>query len=171
MPSQTVRIWISTVKTWSQRLSELPIEPDGLSTRTAQTVHQGLADRPRVGHGSSTRSTRAVHHSVCFEVNFRTSAVDPRTVRPGATFLEKLCQKPKILNKSQRPADRPHHIIKPTFLKIFNETFLSNEIATHLNAMHANSWSKWRYGKSSQWNWSLLIVRLSILSIWSFTIL
>jgi hypothetical protein len=33
--------------------------------------------------------------------------VDPQTARPEEIFLEKLCQKPQILNKLQRPADRP----------------------------------------------------------------
>jgi hypothetical protein len=68
-------------------------------------------------------------------VNFGISAVDPRTVRPKEIFLKKLCQKPQILNKPQRLADRPPHSRKLTCLKIFNETFLSIEIATHLNAI------------------------------------
>jgi hypothetical protein len=32
--------------------------------------------------------------------------MDPQTVCPEAIFLEKLCQKPYILNKPQRPAGR-----------------------------------------------------------------
>jgi hypothetical protein len=72
--------------------------------------------------------------------------MDPRTVRPKEIFLEKLCQKPQILNNLTGPQtvrpkglDCPPHNRKLTFLKIFNETFLSFEIATHLNVMHANS--------------------------------
>jgi hypothetical protein len=42
-----------------------------------------------------------------FEVNNKPSASDPRTIRLEAKFLENLCQKPQILNKSQKPADRP----------------------------------------------------------------
>jgi hypothetical protein len=60
-------------------------------------------------------------------------------------FLKNLAKKPQTLNKLQRPTDRPPqgpglsaHGRKLIFLTIFNET-LSNEITTHLNAMHANS--------------------------------
>jgi hypothetical protein len=72
-----------------------------------RTVCQGLVDHPREGRGPSARSTRAAHHTVCFEDNFGLSAVDSWTVHPEVTFLEKLCQKPQILNKLQRPTDRP----------------------------------------------------------------
>jgi hypothetical protein len=89
MPSRTVRVWIPTVKTWSQRLSELPIAPGGLSARTPRTVYQGLADRLRVGRGPSGRTSRAVHRSVRFEVNFRLSAMDPTVCPPGSNFFSK----------------------------------------------------------------------------------
>jgi hypothetical protein len=88
-------------------VAELPVGPSGLSTRTLRTVCQGLADGPWVGCGPSARSTRVAHHTVCLEVNFGLPTMDPRTVRPKEIFLEKLCQKPQILNKPQRPADRP----------------------------------------------------------------
>jgi hypothetical protein len=46
-------------------------------------------------------------------------------------FLENFCQKPQILNKYQKPADRPPRepglsaqYLKTDFLKIFNETLL-----------------------------------------------
>jgi hypothetical protein len=169
--------------------------------RTSRTVRNALADCPRLNsNGKNAKSTavkgvcwarRTVRqdpadalstraHPVLssFEVNNGPSALDPRTVCPEANFVEKLCPKPQILIKSQKPADCPPkgpdcppNTWKLFFLKIFNETLLPNEIATHLNAMHANSWSKWHYGKPSQWNWPLLIVRLSILSIQSFSII
>jgi hypothetical protein len=61
-------------------------------------------------------------------------------------FLKNLCQKPQILNNSQKPTDCPprepglsaQHL-KLVFLNIFNEILLPREIVTHLNAMHANS--------------------------------
>jgi hypothetical protein len=107
MASRTLRVWIPTVKMRSQLLSELLVGSGGLSARTPRTVLQGIADRLWVGCGPSARSTRATHHTVCFEVNFGLSSMDPRTVRPKQIFLEKLCQKSQILNKPQRPADRP----------------------------------------------------------------
>jgi hypothetical protein len=142
-----------------------------------RTVRQDPADHPRVGRRPSVWSTRAAHHSVWFEVNSRLSAVNPRTVRPEVIFSKKLCQKPQIINKLQRPVDRPPQgpaLSAPQQKTNFSHDFQWNswnEITTHLNAMHANSWSKWHYEKSSQWNWSLFIVRLSIQSIRSFIIL
>jgi hypothetical protein len=76
------------------------VGPDGLSARTPRAVRQGLADRLRVGRGPSARSTRAAHRSICFEVNFGLSVEDSQTVRPNEFFLEKLSQKPQILNKT-----------------------------------------------------------------------
>jgi hypothetical protein len=106
MTSRTVCVWIPTIKTRSQLLSEMLVGPGGLSARTPRTVHEGHADRPMVGRGPSARSTRAAHRSVWNEVNFGPFTEDPRTVRPKKIFLEKLCQKPQIFNKSQEPVDR-----------------------------------------------------------------
>jgi hypothetical protein len=86
MPSRTVRVWIPTVKTWRQLLSELPVAPGGLSAMTPRTVHHGLTDRPRVGRRPSAQTSRVAHNSVCFEVNFKLSALDPWTVLPEAIF-------------------------------------------------------------------------------------
>jgi hypothetical protein len=74
---------------------------------TPRTVRQGPTDRPREGRGLSTLSTRAHPVLSSFEVNNGPSALDPRIVCTKANFLEKLCQKPQIFNKSQKHADRP----------------------------------------------------------------
>jgi hypothetical protein len=72
-----------------------------------RTIRQGPADRPREGRGLSALSTRAHPVLSSFEVNNGPSGIDPRTVRPEANFLEKLCHKPHVLNKSQKPAECP----------------------------------------------------------------
>jgi hypothetical protein len=98
--------------------------------RTSRTVRNALADCPRLNsNGKNAKSTavkgvcwarRTVRqdpadalstraHPVLssFEVNNGPSALDPRTVCPEANFVEKLCPKPQILIKSQKPADCP----------------------------------------------------------------
>jgi hypothetical protein len=72
-----------------------------------RTVRQDPADHPRVGRGLTPGPPEL--HTVLsgFEVKFGRSTLDPWTVRPEAIFLEKLCQKTQILNRTQRPADRP----------------------------------------------------------------
>jgi hypothetical protein len=179
MPSRIVHIWIPTVKkrevNGCQRCplgwADCPPGPHGLSAWASRNVCGQAADRP---------PGPPELHTVMFgfEVNNGPSSQDPRTVCLEAKFLENLCENTQILNKSQKPTNRPlreprlsaQHL-ETDFLWIFNETLLPREIATHLNAKHANSWSKWHCGKWSQWNWPLLIVRLSIISTRSFSIL
>jgi hypothetical protein len=74
--------------------------PRGLSAWVLRTIRMQAADRP-----PGPPELHTVLSS--FEVNNGLSAIDPRTVRLEAIFLEKLCQKPHILNKPQRLADRP----------------------------------------------------------------
>jgi hypothetical protein len=89
MPSRTVRVWIPTVKMRSQRLAKLTVGPGGPSARTPWIV-------------------RPVHRAApCSVKNNGPSAWGLRTVRLEAHFLEKFCQKSQILNKYQKPADRP----------------------------------------------------------------
>jgi hypothetical protein len=96
MPSRTVLIWIPTVKTRSQRLSEVVVGLGGLSARTPRTVRVGPADGPREDRGPSTRSTEL--HAVLFgfEENNGPPAWGPRTVCLEAHFLENFCQKTQI---------------------------------------------------------------------------
>jgi hypothetical protein len=175
MPSRAVRILIPTVKTRSQRLSGVAVGPGGLSTRTPRTICVGPADRPWVDRGPSARSTEL--HSVLLRMMDLSPGVGGLSAWKrifSKTFAKNLRYYINIKNLRtvcSKGSDCPPNTWKLNFLKIFKETLLPREIATHLNAMHANFWSKWHYGKSSQWNWSLLIVRLSILSTRSFNIL
>jgi hypothetical protein len=93
------------------------------------TVRQKPADRPRVGRGPSAGPPELHTVLSSFEVNFGPSALDPWTVCPEAILLENLCQKPQILNKTQRPMDCPPHSWKLIFLEIFNETRRSTRAA------------------------------------------
>jgi hypothetical protein len=105
MPSGTIRVWIPTVKTWSQRLSEMPIGPGGLSARTSRTVRLGPADCSPGNRGPSAWSTRAAHVLSSVKVNNGPSAVD---YPPGSAFSRKnFAKKSQVWNKSQKPADRP----------------------------------------------------------------
>jgi hypothetical protein len=175
MPSRTTRVWIPMVKPRSQRLSWVIVGPGGLSARTPQTVRVGPSDCPRVDRGPSARSTEL--HSVLLRITDRPPGVRglfawkrifSKTFSKNLKYLINI-KNPRTVHP--KGPDCPSNTWKLIFLKIFNETHLPREIATHLNAMHANFWSKWHYGKSSQWNWSLLIVRLSILSTLSFSII
>jgi hypothetical protein len=65
-----------------------------------RTIHQDPVDCPPGTRGLSALSTRAHPVLSGFEVNNGPFSMDPRTVRPEANFLEKLCQKPQVLNKS-----------------------------------------------------------------------
>jgi hypothetical protein len=132
------------------------VGPGGLSARTPRNVRVGPTDCPRVDRGPSARSTKLHPVLLGFEENNGPSAWGPWIVYLEAHFLENFCQKSQILNKYQKPADCPpqepglsaQHL--KTDFKIFNETLLAREIATHLNAMHANFLSKWHHGNSSQ---------------------
>jgi hypothetical protein len=93
MPSQTVRVWIPTVKTRSQWLLEWPVGLGGLSARTPRNFLLGR--RTVCGKAVDRPPGPPELHTVLssFEVNYGPSAVDPRTVHSEAIFLEKLCQK------------------------------------------------------------------------------
>jgi hypothetical protein len=69
MPSRTVRVWIPTVKTRSQRLAELAVGPGEPSARTPWTIRLGPADCPQVGRGPSARSTELHPVLLGFEEN------------------------------------------------------------------------------------------------------
>jgi hypothetical protein len=77
------------------------------AARTPQTVRLGPADCPQACRDRPPGPPELHTVLSSFEVNNGLSAIDPRIVRPKAIFLEKHCQKPYRLNKSQRPADRP----------------------------------------------------------------
>jgi hypothetical protein len=76
-----------------------------------RTVRQGPADRlpgPRGLSAGRPRIVCPVHQAVpCSVKNNGLSAWGPQTVRLEAHFLENFCQKSQILNKYQKPADRP----------------------------------------------------------------
>jgi hypothetical protein len=76
-----------------------------------RTVRQDLADRPPGLRGPSAgrpQTVRPVHRDApCSIKNNGQSAWGPRTVCLEAHFLENFCQKSQILNKYQKPADRP----------------------------------------------------------------
>jgi hypothetical protein len=76
-----------------------------------RVVRQDHADCPRGPCGPSasrSRTVRPVHRAApCSVKNNGPSAWGPRTVRLEAYFLENFCQKSQILNKYQKPADRP----------------------------------------------------------------
>jgi hypothetical protein len=151
-----------------------------MSTRTPRTVRVSPADCPRAGGGPSAGPPSCT--LFCLVSRWITDR--PHRARRLSAwkriFQENFCQKPQILNKYQKPADRPprepglstQHL-KTDFLRFSTKPFLVfTKRKHHSSKCNAyNSWSKWHYGKSSQWNWSLLIVRLSILLTRSFSIL
>jgi hypothetical protein len=165
----------SNGKTRSQRLARPTVGPSWPFARTPRTVRLGPADCTRAGRGPSIQSTEM--HLVLLRITDRSSAVRGLSAWKrifSKTFAKNLVYEINIKNpRTVHPKgpDCPPNTWKLIFLKVFNETLLPRETTTHLNAMHANFWSKWHYGKSSQWNWSLLIVRLSILLTQSYNIL
>jgi hypothetical protein len=127
--SRIVRVWIPTIKTQSQWLSEWPVGPGGLSTRTLRTVRQGLTDRPRVGHRPSAWSSWAAHGSVWFEVNFGLSALDPRTVRSEVIFSQKTFPKTsdfKKTSKARGPSAPRARLSAPQLKSDFSQDFQRN---------------------------------------------
>jgi hypothetical protein len=77
-----------------------------------RTVRQDHTDRPPGPRGRSAGrpwTVRPVHRAApCSVKNNGPSAWGPRTGHLEAHFLENVCQKSQILNKYQKPADRPH---------------------------------------------------------------
>jgi hypothetical protein len=175
--SRTVCIWIPTVKRevngwqdWLLGRADRPPGPREPSAWAPRTIRGQIADRPP-GPPSCTLFGSVLKRITDRPQEARGLSAWKRIF--SKTFAKNLTYKINIKNpRTVRPKgpDCPPNTWKLIFLKISKETLLPREIATHLNAMHANSWSKWYYGKSSQWNWSLLIVRLSILSSQSFNI-
>jgi hypothetical protein len=101
-------------------------------TRTLQTVRDGLTDCPRLNSNAKNAKTIVVRVTRCSRRTVRQDPADrppgppelhmilyvsklisdrpPWTCGPSARkryFLKKLCQTPQILNKLQRPTDRP----------------------------------------------------------------
>jgi hypothetical protein len=151
-PLLAVRGKTRTSRTVRDALADCPrLNSNGKNTKSTaggtdrwagQTVRQGHADRPPGPRGLSVGRPQTVRPvprgAPCSVKNNGPSAWGSRTVCPEAHFPENFCQKCQILNKCHELADRPPQGPGLFFLKIFKEFFLPREIATHLNAMHAN---------------------------------
>jgi hypothetical protein len=165
MPSRTVRDALADCPRLNSNSKNAKSTAGRTGCWAGRTVHLDPADLPRAGR-----------RPVLKRITDRPQEARGLSIWKRI-FLENFCQKPQILNKYQKPADRPPREpgLSAQHLKTdFSWDFQQNPFTKrnhHSSKCNAcKFWSKWHYGKSSQWSWSVLIVRLSILSTRSFSI-